>query len=78
MQNISAVGIKVRLEKSICSDPTEDIIQKAEELDTDMNAMMMLGRIGLARFVFVAVAVKFLQKCKQPLLSGFYCTYRFY
>jgi nucleotide-binding universal stress UspA family protein len=69
MQNIAAQGIKVRLEKSMYSDPVEEIIQKAEEFDTDMVAMMTHGRTGLARFVFGSVAEKIMQKSQRPLLT---------
>ena len=69
LQTISSQGIKVRLEKSMFSDPVEEIIKKVDEFDTDMVAMMTHGRTGLARFVFGSVAEKFMQKSQCPLLT---------
>jgi len=69
MENISEQGIKVSIEKSKYSDPAEEILQKVEDLGTDMVAMTTHGRTGLSRLVFGSVAEKVLHKSTCPVLT---------
>jgi len=69
MKNIADQGIKVSIEKSMYTDPAEEILQKVEDLGVDMVAMTTHGRTGLARFVFGSVAEKVLHKSNCPLLT---------